>query len=214
MVWVCQRNDVAALHDYDNYTNWTNRNVPPISSTSPFYSSGTVLPSNVSQRDILLESAIILDGNQRFGFKQTEFFSRIQNYRHQEGRAILDLPGLYSYSFALDHDKGQPSGHMNGSMFNRTILRNTYITPPSSIILTAGNNPTGTICVLKSTALSPKPTIIRSENIKNYSPDELVRIVTKTDSQTLTYSYDVRVYVESYNFLRVLVGVGNVVFSS
>jgi hypothetical protein len=210
MVWVCQRNDVAALHDYDNYTNWTNRNFPPISTSSPLYSSGTALTPNVSQRDILLESAVILDGNERFGFKQTEFFSRIQNYRHQEGKSILDFPGLYSYSFALDHDKGQPSGHVNGSMFNRTILRNTYISPP----LKPGATGAQTICVLKSTSLSARPTIIRPENIKNYSPDEIVRIVRKSDSQTLMYSYDVRVYVESYNFLRVLGGVGNVVFSS
>jgi hypothetical protein len=214
VVWVCQRIDRAALNDYDNYTNWENRNIPPVSRSSPLYTSGNELASNISQRDILLESSIILDGNERFGIKQSEFFSRIQNYRHQDGVAITDLPGIYSYSFALDHDKGQPSGHLNGSMFNRTILRNTYVTPPLTTSLSVGNNVNGTFCVLKSTALNANPTFVRADNINKYSPDELVRIVRKTDAQTLAYSYNVRAYVESYNFLRVLGGIGNVVFSS
>jgi hypothetical protein len=102
-------------------------------------------------------------------------------------------------------------------MFNKTVLRNTYVQPP----LTAPNNTVTTICVLKSTASSPNPTIIQNPNAVDpdtgkplYKPDQLVTIVRKSDSQTLQYSYNVRAYVESYNYLRVIGGIANVVFSS
>jgi len=220
VVWVAQRNDVALLNQYDNYTNWLNPKQPPLSSNggslTPFYSSGNALQTSVSQRDILLESSIILDGAERFNYKQTEFFSRIQNYRHQAGLCDVEFPGLYSYSFALEHTKTQPSGHINGSMFNRTILRNTYIQPP----LIGGTSGIITLCVLKSTALSNNPTIVLNPNALGpngkplYSPDDVVRITRKTEGQTLQYTYNVRAFTESYNFLRVLGGVANVVFSS
>jgi hypothetical protein len=47
-----------------------------------------------------------------------------------------------------------------------------------------------------------------------YSPESVVRIIRKTDAQTLQYTYNVRTYIESYNFLRVIGGIANVVFSS
>lgn len=221
VVWVGQRLDREQVNDYDNYTNWTDPQKPPIDSTSlgfmtPWYSSGNTQPTNVTQRDILLESAIILDGKERFSTKSTDFFSKLQNYRHHTGRSSIDLPGLYTYSFALGHDTEQPSGHLNGSMFNKTILRNTYVQPP----LSASPSTSGTVvCVLKSTAANPNPTIVNPNAIGTngkplYSRDELVTVIRKSDAQTLQYSYNVRAYVESYNFLRVLGGIANVVFSS
>jgi Major capsid protein N-terminus/Large eukaryotic DNA virus major capsid protein len=221
VVWVCQRLDRLQVNDYDNYTNWTSPTKPPIDSSSllymtPWYSSGNAQGTNITQRDILIESAIILDGKERFSTKPSDFFSNLQNYRHHAGTSIVDLPGVYSYSFALEHNSDQPSGHINGSMFNKTILRNTYIQPPlSSSPASSGN----VVCVLKSTASNPNPTAVNPNAIGTngkllYSPDELVTIIRKTDSQTLQYTYNVRAYVESYNFLRVLGGIANVVFSS
>jgi len=74
---------------------------------------------------------------------------------------------------------------------------------------------------LKSTANSANPTIILNPNAIDpdtnmplYSPESVVRIVRKSDAQTLQYTYNVRTYIESYNFLRVIGGIANVVFSS
>lgn len=206
IVWVAQRNDKQLHNDYDNYTNWDHPNKPPISTSgtlTSLFSSGLSQNTSVSGRDILLESALILDGKERFGAKQTEFFSDIQTYRHHTGKTI---PGIYSYSFSLDHHTDQPSGHINGSQFNKTVLRNTYIQPP-----TVSNGTVSQVCVLKSTANSPNPTVV---NGALYKPEEVVTIVRKTEANTLQYSYNVRAYVESYNFLRVLGGIANVVFSS
>lgn len=220
VVWVAQRSDRASQNDVDNYTNWVNPNKFPSSSFGSFmtsvFSSGSAITSSVSQRDILLESTIILDGKERFGNKQTQFFSQIQNYQHNQGRTIIDLPGVYSYSFSLDNSQIQPSGHINGSMFNRTILRNTYVQPPLALVLQGTTN---TVCVLKETALSTNPTTANRNTLGSdgkllHSPNELVTIIRKSDAPTLQYSYNVRAYVESYNFLRVLGGVANVVFSS
>jgi hypothetical protein len=141
----------------------------------------------------------------------------LQNYKHHTGESTTALPGLYTYSFALEHHSTQPSGHINGSMFNKTILRNSYVQPP---LTAAPANPVP-ICVLKSTANNPNPTIIVNPNALNpatgmplYNPEEVVTIIRKSDAQTLQYTYNVRAYVETYNFFRVLGGVANVVFSS
>lgn len=217
VVWVGQRNDRVPKNDYDNYTNWDNPYRPPLSSVSPFmtpwYSAGSQQDSGITSRDILLESSIVIDGKERFGIKEAEFFRHIQNYRHQSGRTITDIPGIYTYSFGLEHDTGQPSGHINGSMFNRTILRNTYVEPPLASTLGV-MSPSSEVCVLKSTAGSPNPVIIPADRIANYTPDQVVHIVRKTEANTLAYTYNVRAFVESYNFLRVMGGIANVVFSS
>jgi hypothetical protein len=217
IVWVGQRSDRYLKNDYDNYTNWENPYEPPLSGTGPFvtpyFTSGDQQQSGITARDILLESSVVIDGKERFGFKQTEFFNHIQNYKHHDGLANVDIPGIYTYSFALSHNSGQPSGHINGSMFNKTILRNTYVEPPLNSALGVSSDP-NEVCVLKSTASNPNPTVIPADRIVNYRPDELVRLIRKTEASTLAYTYNVRAFVESYNFLRVMGGIANVVFSS
>jgi len=220
VVWVAQRSDRDNLNDYDNYTNWENPFQPPLSSSglsffTPQYSSGNALNTNVSQRDILIQSSIILNGKERFGYKNAQFFSDLQNFRHHKGVSTSDIPGIYTYSFALEHYDGQPSGDLNGSQFDRTTLRNSYIQPPFALSPTQGN----TVCILKSTANNANPTVVNPNALNAqgqplYSPNEVVTVVRKTDAQTLQYSYNVRAFVESYNFVRVIGGVANVVFSS
>ena len=222
VVWVSQRNDRMLQNDYDNYTNWKNPQEPPLKSAAllmtPWYSSGVTEQTGITNRDILVESAIIIDGKERFSTKQAEFFKHIQNYRHHDGTTILELPGIYTYSFALEHDKGQPSGHINGSQFNKTILRNTYVEPPLSSYLGVSSVP-NEVCILKSTAGSPNPTLVNPNAVDQngkplYSSNEIVRVIRKTESNTHAYTFHVRAFVESYNFLRVMGGIANVVFSS
>ncbi len=110
------------------------------------------------------------------------------------------------YSFALDHTH-QPSGHLNGSMFNKTILRLNLQLPP----FTTQTKSTAS-CIVKSTALSLNP--VQVQTIKNFSADEVINTITKPDLEVFKYTYTVRAYVESYNFLRITRGIANVVFSS
>jgi hypothetical protein len=218
IVWVAQRSDRIAQNDYDNYTNWEDAYKSPfVSNGMGWYTSGNNLDANISQRDILLESTILLDGQERFAPKQTLFFSGLQLYRHQTGNPI---PGIYEYSFALDNNPTQPSGSLNGSMFNKTLLRNTFVLPPYTDNLLP--NDLQTQCVLKSSLGSPNPVVIANPNATNdrgqriYNKNDLVTIVTKVpgSGNIFKYTYRIRAYVQSYNFLRIMGGLGNVVFSS
>ena len=227
IVWVAQRTDRILQNDVDNYTNWVDPYKAPIDTTgmtgpAGVFSTGNALDTGVSQRDILLESSVIIDGQERFSYKQTYFFSQLENYRYQSGRTTTDIPGVYTYSFALDHHKKQPSGHINGSMFNKTILRNSYVQPPF-IPIDADPAQVAPVCVLKSSLNNPRPTIVNPNalgpnGLPLYSPLDVITIVPTTQVanavKTLPYSFTVRAYVESYNFLRVMGGMANVVFSS
>lgn len=206
IVWTAQRSDIADNNDFDNYTNWTDTPLLGLTGLSPItsiYSAGLLQSSNVSQKDTVVEATLVFDGTNREESKTKAFYDLLQNYKHHTG---LPLPGVYSYSFALDHHTKQPSGHVNGSMFNKTILRLSTQDPP--IIPGTANK---SICVLKSTALNKKPTIVSP---RLHRPEDVVHIFDKSITDLRPYTYTVHVHVESYNFLRVTHGMANVVFSS
>jgi len=216
IVWVAQRSDAIENNDVDNYTNQPR--VPcgiyqNAYTMTPWYSSGEAIGQNQSASDILIDAVIVLDGAERFNTKTYDFFKYLENYRHHTGNVSV-LPSIYTYSFALDHDTQQPSGHINGSMFNKTILRLTFQDPPlaQSQQIIPG-------CILKSTALSKAPVNVTANTPgdiagKGLRPDQVIRVVTKPVDAVRSYTYTVTAYVESYNFLRVTRGIANVVFSS
>jgi hypothetical protein len=204
VVWVAQRSDVKTNNGHDNYTNlYFYTPTPFFAAMNPWYTSGGAIGVNQSAANIVVDGNIVLDGADRFSTKPYDFFEQLQNYRHQTG---LPIPGIYEYSFALDHNN-QPSGHLNGSMFNRTILRLNLQLPPFS------NRPIlPGACLIKSTVLSSNPVAVQST--RPFQPNELLTVITKPDLQVYEYTYTVRAYVESYNFLRITKGIANVVFSS
>ena len=100
-------------------------------------------------------------------------------------------------------------------MFNKPILRNSYVQPEFSVGLEA----TAVLCVLKSTANNANPTVVNPNAVDVngnpvYKPGELVTVIRKQGGQTYMYTYDLRIFVESYNYLRVMGGVASLVFSS
>jgi len=217
VVWVAQRSDVQANNGFDNYTNQL---APPYSpyrsfnmgglmpnsprnTVTPWYSSGNAMGQNLSAEDTLIDGVIVFDGAERFNVKTFDFFSLLENYRHHTGKLI---PGIYTYSFALDHHTHQPSGHVNGSMFNKTILRLTTQDPPYT-----QNSQVTSTCVVKSTVFNQRPTPVNSAGL---NPEQVVTVVTKTAQDVRAFTYNVRAYVEAYNFLRITRGIANVVFSS
>jgi hypothetical protein len=215
VVWVAQRSDVIANNGVDNYTNQLKNPYGPYQAgiMTPWYSSGSAVGQNQSAFDALIDGVIVFDGAERFNAKTFDFFKYLENYRHHHGNVSV-LPGIYTYSFALEHDTPQPSGHVNGSMFNKTILRLTLQDPPfvqNQIVLPG--------CILKSTALSPVPVNVTNNTPgdipgRGLRPDQVISIVTKTPEAIRPFTYTVTVYVESYNFLRITRGIANVVFSS
>jgi hypothetical protein len=220
IVFSCQRSDKIMTNDWDNYTNWDNPRRAPFTSVSAdttsqtvLYSSGQQQITSVYPKDTLTTATILLDGNERFSAKPPSYFGLIQAYKHTTGASPTTIPGVYSYSFALNHDVYQPSGALNGSKFNKVILRIGLQQPvPSSVGIASQTQ----VCVLKSSVFSPNPVVIPPANIGLFTPDQIVTIVQTNggDGVIFTFTYNVGVYVESINFLRIVSGLANFVFAN
>lgn len=218
IVFSARRSDKIITNDWDNYTNWQNPDRAPFSESTPntgdrLYSSGQYQISSVSPRETITEGTLLINGNERFTTKPSSYFSLIQQYKHTTGEQPSDLPGVYMYSFALNHDQYQPSGAINASMFNKFVLRISLQQPlPTSV----GTNSQTTVCILKSTALSQNPVVIPPGNVGLYTPDQLLTVVQTVANNNIifSYTYSVGVYVESINYLRIMGGLANLVFAS
>jgi len=227
LVFSAQRTDKVLTNDWDNYTNWDNPKAAPFTTTNTdtfssltnstqsqtfLYSSGQQQITSVSPRDPVIDGVILLDGKERFTVKPVNYFSLIQMYKHTTGETP-DLPGVYQYSFALNNDLYQPSGALNASMFNKTILRLTLQQPIPTAMGVASQRVEN---VLKSSLFSPNPVIIPPAQCNLFTPDQLVTVVVNTngDSVIFAYTYNVGVYVESINFLRITSGLANFVFAN
>jgi hypothetical protein len=78
------------------------------------------------------------------------------------------------------------------------------------------------VCVLRSTVFSPNPTIIPAAQVnalnpdgtRLYDPSEIVSVVQTNNNIIFTFTYNAGVYVESINFLRIVSGLGSLVFAS
>ena len=227
IVFAAQRSDQILLNDWDNYTNWENPKRAPWSAISTdvntaLYSSGQQQVTSVYPRDAVIDGVLLFDGKERIQTKPLPFFSLQQMYRHATGQ-IPDLPGVYMYSFALDHNSYQPSGGANGSMFNKIILRLTLQQPLPESVTQDGGSTTTQVCVLTSSLFSPNPTVIPAANINLrdpvtgkllYPPGSITTVVQTNDNVIFTFTYNVGAYVESINFLRIVSGLGNLVFAS
>lgn len=224
IVFASQRSDRILLNDWDNYTNWANPKRAPWSAINndvptSLFSSGQQQVTSVYPRSALIDGVILFDGKERIQPKPLPFFSLLQMYRHATGQTP-ELPGVYMYSFALDNSIYQPTGAANGSMFNRIILRLTLQQPLPQSVSTSGST---TVCVLTSTLFSPNPTVIPAANINLldpvtgkplYPPGSITTVVQTNDNVVFTFTYTVGVYVEAINFLRIVSGLGNLVFAS
>jgi hypothetical protein len=139
------------------------------------------------------------------------------------------LPGINLYSFALDPNTiTQPSGTLNGSMFNRTNVQYTLLVPPT---LTTTFNASGqqvpitnpsAICIIKETAFNTVPTQVLPGATVSPGPGippllqagQTLTIIPPRTNIVLQYgAYSSMIYIESYNFLKVTNGQGNLVFS-
>ncbi len=226
LVFAAHRSDRLLVNDWDNYTNWENPKRAPWTSIdgstiSGIYESGQQQISSVYPKLPAIDGLLLLDGKERFQTKTIPFFNLLQMYKHTTG-VSTDMPGIYQYSFALDNDQYQPSGSLNGSMFNKIVLRLTLQQPLPQSVTQDGAPTTSIVCVLKSTVFSQNPTIIPAAQAnatdangnRLYKESDLVTFVQGNDNVIFTYTYNVGVYVESINFLRIVSGLANLVFAS
>jgi hypothetical protein len=226
IIFTAQRSDRRLVNDWDNYTNWNDPDRAPWSAitndiVTGLFSSGQQQVTSVFPKDSMMDGMLLFDGKERFQTKPLPFFSLQQMYRHVTGQTP-DLPGVYMYSFALDHASYQPSGAANGSMFNKIILRLTLQQPLPESVTPDGGSTSTQVCVLTSTLFSPNPTVIPAANLtlRNaagallYPPGTVTTVVQTNDNVVFTFTYNVGVYVEAINFFRIVSGLGNLVFAS
>jgi len=212
------RSDNIATNQWDNYTNWQNPNRAPwsvnVNSTGSLYNTGQLQVTSVYPRNTMTNALLLFDGNERFATKPIEFFSMLQTYKHSTGASPDQMPGIFMYSFALNNDEYQPSGAANGSKINKAILRLSLQQPLPAPSQT-GAGTTTVVTVLKSTVFNQNPTVIPPALCSLYTPDQLVTVVQNAQGNIVfSYTYTLRVYVESYNFLRIVSGLANLVFAS
>ena len=214
LVFAAQRSDKILTNDWDNYTNWDVPTRAPWTGISTnvntsMYTSGQQQISSVSPKYPVVDGVLLFDGKERLQTKPVPYFSLLQQYKHTTGNSTA-LTGIYMYSFSLDNDQYQPSGAVNGSMFNKINLRVSLQQPIPQSTAT----PSSIVCVLKSTVFSPNPVVIPPGQISLYDSSELVSVVRSNDNVTFVFTYNVGAYVESINFLRIVSGLGNLVFAS
>jgi hypothetical protein len=227
IVFMSQRSDRRLVNDWDNYTNWADPNRAPWSAITSdvnlsMYSSGQQQVTSVAPKSSIIDGVLLFDGKERFNPLPLPFFSLQQMYKYATGQ-ITDLPGVYQYSFALDHDQYQPSGAVNGSMFNKIILRVSLQTPLPLSVSTGGSPTTSIVEVLTSTLFSSNPTVVPTGSCTLrdpttgqlvYPPGTITTVVQSNNNVIFTFTYNVGVYVEAINFLRIVSGLGNLVFAS
>lgn len=226
ILFASQRSDRRLVNDWDNYTNWNDPDRAPWSAitndvATALFASGQQQVTSVYPKESVIDGVLLFDGKERFQTKPLPFFSLQQMYRHTTGQTP-ELPGVYMYSFALDHASYQPSGAANGSMFNKIILRLTLQQPLPESVTPDGGSTSTTVCVLTSTLFSPNPTVIPAADLLLttpsgrllYPPGTVTTVVQTNDNVVFTFTYNVGVYVEAINFFRIVSGLGNLVFAS
>lgn len=236
VVWSSQRSDKILTNDWDNYTNWNNPLRAPFTTTGTtndafsivtnstesqtfLYSSGQQQISSVYPRDPITQGQILLDGKERFSVKPASYFSLLQMYKHTTGDAP-QIPGVYMYSFALNNDLYQPSGAINGSLFNKVILRLTLQQP---LVTTAGVASQEVRYAITPTMNGPNPIYITAAQCALRDPvtglplyPYVTPVVVNTNGENVifAYTYNLGVYVETMNFLRIVSGLANFVFAN
>jgi hypothetical protein len=179
----------------------------------------------MDSQNILLEGNLTFDGTDRFVTKNVNFFRNIQNYRFSPGDTTA-LPGINLYSFSLDPNTiSQPSGSANGSMFNKTNLQYTLLTPP---VVQTGPVSQIPVCVIKNTTFNTNPTVVPvgATTVPTNASGQAIAPPAVQAGQTLTVypsptnvqiqynGYSSIIYIESYNFLKVTNGQANLVFNT
>lgn len=136
LIWTTKRNDLESHNVYNNYTNWFDEDINPktVAWINEIYNINnqaglddsivkSKLPNKETakyyHRNILKNAKLLFDGKDRFSVKDNIYFNYLEPYN-----TALSTPkeGIYSYSFAVDNYKFQPSGSCNMSRIKKVTL--------------------------------------------------------------------------------------------
>jgi hypothetical protein len=188
-----RRSDAHLRNQWSNYTNWAYQNVLPqmatqelplfnnteIPNPNSFHITGAIGDYAYNQKEILVNMGLIMGGVYRENVLDAGIYNYIEKYTRTSGGA---KDGLYCYNFCLNSNKKhyQPSGAMNVNRFaDVTVEFNTY-EPPL--------NPTGSfvdyVCDTNSNPIGFR----------------------KTTGDLNNFNYDLKVFEERYNVIKITGG--------
>ena len=151
LIWTFSRDDKQQTNQWNNYTNWRNIEVSPWNLSwynDEFgnyingynYQYPTINPNNIQhyKKNIMEESNLIFNGEERFSNQDFIYFNYLQPYKYHNGTSN-NIDGIYNYSFSFDPENHQPSGTCNFSRINKVHLRTKLLTPPDSDFIGSTN---------------------------------------------------------------------------
>jgi hypothetical protein len=106
---------VANQDQYKDKYNYTNNFRNTIIKTMNGYKIGKPIGTN-----LITNSAIIFNGQERISYRNSEYFNWIQNYQNHTSS---NTEGINTYSFCLTPEKYQPSGSANLSRIDEVTLQ-------------------------------------------------------------------------------------------
>ena len=189
-----RRSDVDLRNEWFNYTNWswefkkpyemTNKNLYPLKNTAPEQYSeinGYLNDFKIeNNKNILLDMGILCGDD----YRETTFDSGLFNYIEKWNRTTGNAKdGLYLYNFCLDTNRNnyQPSGAQNVNKWKFITLEFNTLEPP--------RNPKNTSDI-------------------DIQCDELGNVigVRKEVFKLNKFNYDLRVFEERYNVIKIASG--------
>ena len=151
-MWRFRRSDAFERNEWNNYTNWSYKDVQPqknfslrssgiyTNSLSKFslgrrnniYLTGTLGTYSVNVKDIMVDLGIMMDGVYRETVMDAGVFNFVEKYNKTAGNT---KDGLYFYSFATDGIRRsyQPTGAMNVNRFSKVSFEFNTIEPPIDV---------------------------------------------------------------------------------
>lgn len=213
IIVVPQRNDAIIRNNgFDNYTDWEDPSLRPVrelegfvdyagnQTANPYYTAGY---SNRA-RDIIQEMGIVMLGQPALQDKPVEFWKYVQALR--SGRSG-NFPGVISYSFEAEAlDMHQPSGSFNASVIDKTHLKIVLSKPP----LPTDDNVPPPLPDGSSASGGPVPIVC---NVTTLGLGRNLPLVNNHPNNMYCYTYDLRIYVESYNIMHVIDGTAGPAFA-
>ena len=136
LVWFLTNSDNNNMNWF-NYTTCINDIVSGTNSTAAYESLLTydgvtgnnnevIYPSNP-----VVSAKLVLNGNDRFAYRDGLYFNVIQPYQHHEN--IPKNAGINVYSFALKPEEHQPSGTLNMSRIDTAMLNMTLYNKTTTV---------------------------------------------------------------------------------
>jgi hypothetical protein len=213
MIWTLKRDDFSKYNINYNYSNLIYPDKPywyQFSKYNEYETEDKQIPLHFTNwkkltPHILKNAKIKFNSIDRFEYKDYNYFNNLVPYLYHTNSS----QGINVYSFAVDPEKFQPSGSVNLSMISDVSLEFQTLVPPldpeiENILKNKNININGNRNKCDNKALM---------NSLGLSFDEQSNNTFIKDKQIYKYTYQLDVYVISYNILKIVSGMGGLAYT-